>query len=109
MIFAEPPIRVDPDALVGWADCPSPSHHYDANWMSGFLGAAMGFFGSNSGEERQFDFTGAGTVLLQSSEKSVADPALLRQLESQVGTLGVPALQSLQQTIQSRIAGQQQH
>ena len=108
VIFAEPPIRVDPDALVGWADCPSPSHHYDANWMQGFLGAAMGFMGSNSGEERQFDFTGAGTVLLQSSEKSVADPALLRQLEGQVQTLGIPGLQALQQTIQSRLAGQQQ-
>ena len=35
VIFAEPPIRVDPQALVGWADCPSPSHHYDAGWMIG--------------------------------------------------------------------------
>jgi hypothetical protein len=107
VIFAEPPIRVDPEALVGWADCPSPSHHYDAHWMQGFLGAAMGFMGSNSGEERQFDFTGAGTVLIQSSEKSLHDPALIRQLESQVGTLGVPGLQSLQQTIASRLGSQQ--
>lgn len=104
VIFAEPPIRVDPDALVGWADCPSPSHHYDAHWMHGFLGAAMGFLGATSGEERQFDFTGAGTVLLQSSERGVADPVLLRQLQDQVGTLGVPGLQALQQTIQSRLS-----
>ncbi|MEJ3654693.1 AIM24 family protein [Actinomycetes bacterium KLBMP 9759] len=107
VIFAEPPIRVDPEALVGWADCPSPSHHFDANWMQGFLGAAMGFFGSNSGEERQFDFTGAGTVLLQSSENSVTDPHLLRQLESQVGSLNTGGLTQLQQRIQSLLAQQQ--
>lgn len=107
VIFAEPPIRVDPDALVGWADCPSPSHHYDARWMSGFLSAAMGFMGVNSGEERQFDFTGAGTVLLQSSEKTVHDPHLVQQLESQIGSLAAPGLTRLQQVIQQRI-GQQQ-
>ena len=107
VIFAEPPIRVDPDALVGWADCPSPSHHYDAGWMTGFLSSAMGMLGVSSGEERQFDFTGAGTVLLQSSENSVADPHLLQQLEGQVGTLGAPGLSHLQQVIQSRLAQQQ--
>lgn len=108
VIFAEPPIRVDPEALVGWADCPSPSHHYDAGWMSGFLSTAMGMLGSNSGEERQFDFTGAGTVLLQSSENAVSDPHLLRALEGQVGALGAPGLTRLQQVIQQRLAGQQQ-
>jgi hypothetical protein len=107
VIFAEPPIRVDPQALVGWADCPSPSHHYDAGWMSGFLSSAMGMLGSNSGEERQFDFTGAGTVLIQSSEGSVADPHLLRQLEGQVGTLGTSGLQRMQQVIAQRLAQQQ--
>jgi hypothetical protein len=107
VIFAEPPIRVDPQALVGWADCPSPSHHFDARWMSGFLGSAMGLFGATSGEERQFDFTGAGTVLLQSSERSLADSRLLRQLEVQVNTLGQPGLQHLQQVIQQRLQQQQ--
>src|SRR5690606_21778005 len=29
VVFMEPPVRVDPQALVGWADCPSPCHHYD--------------------------------------------------------------------------------
>jgi hypothetical protein len=109
VIFAEPPIRVDPEALVGWADCPSPSHHYDAGWMQGFLGSAMGMMGRQSGEERQFDFTGAGTVLLQSSEHAVADPQLLQQIQGQVGVLGLPALQQLQATVQARIASQQQH
>lgn len=107
VIFAEPPIRVDPQALVGWADCPSPSHHYDARWMSGFLSTAMGLLGSTSGEERQFDFTGSGTVLIQSSESAVADPQLLRQLEGQVGMLEPTALTRLQQVIAQRLAQQQ--
>jgi uncharacterized protein (AIM24 family) len=106
--FVEPPIRVDPQALVGWAGCPSPAHHFDARWMSGFLSSAMGLLGVNSGEERQFDFTGAGTVLLQSSERDVHDPHLLRQLENQVATLGQPGLQRLQQVIQQRLQQQQQ-
>ena len=95
VMFVEPPLRVDPDSLVGWADCPSPSHHYDAGWMSGFLQAAQGFFGRNSGEERQFDFTGTGTVLMQSSEAAVNDPSVLRNIESQVPLLGQPDLRTL--------------
>jgi uncharacterized protein (AIM24 family) len=106
VIFAEPPIRVDPQALVGWADCPSPSHHFDARWMSGFLASAMGMLGVNSGEERQFDFTGAGTVLIQSSERGVSDPHLLRQLEGQVGTLNQPGLPRIQQVVQERLQQQ---
>lgn len=27
VLFVEPPARVDPEALVGWVDCPAPSHH----------------------------------------------------------------------------------
>ncbi|QJY50841.1 AIM24 family protein [Pseudonocardia broussonetiae] len=108
VIFAEPPIRVDPEALVGWADCPSPSHHYDAGWMSGFLQGAMGMLGVQSGEERQFDFTGAGTVLIQSSENTMGDPHQLRQLEGQVGTLGVSGLQRMQQVVAQRLAAEQQ-
>lgn len=108
VIFVDPPVRVDPQALVGWADCPSPSHHYDATWMQAFLGAAMGHFGMNSGEERQFDFTGTGTVLLQSSEKLMEDPHLVRQIQGQIGGLGVAGLTTLQQTIQQKLASQQQ-
>lgn len=107
VIFAEPPVRVDPQALVGWADCPSPAHHYDARWMSGFLSSAMGMLGVTSGEERQFDFTGSGTVLIQSSERGVADPHLLRELEGQVGTLGTAGLTRLLTVIQQRLAQQQ--
>jgi uncharacterized protein (AIM24 family) len=107
VIFAEPPMRVDPQALVGWADCPSPSHHFDANWMAGFLGAALGALGRQSGEERQFDFTGAGTILLQSSELVLEDPAVLRMVEEQTQLLGVGQLQRLQQVIAARIAQEQ--
>ncbi|MET9530382.1 MULTISPECIES: AIM24 family protein [unclassified Streptomyces] len=70
VVFMEPPIRVDPQALVGWADCPSPCHHYDHAYMTGVLGGIRSFtgIGGVSGEEHQFEFVGAGTVLLQSTE-----------------------------------------
>ena len=50
---------------------------------------------AQSGEDRQYDFTGAGTVLLQSSEKARSDPYLVQQLEGQVGALDVPGLSHL--------------
>ena len=88
VIFVEPPFRADPEALLGWADCPSPSIHHDAAWMAASLaGALQGAFGRASGEERQYDFTGAGTVLLQSSEVLREDPALLRLVEQQTDQL----------------------
>jgi uncharacterized protein (AIM24 family) len=107
VIFAEPPIRVDPQALVGWADCPAPAHHFDARWMTGFLSGALGLLGARSAEERQFGFTGAGTVLLQSSENAVTDPHLLRHLELQVGTLAAADLNHLSGVIQARLSEQQ--
>ncbi|EST29054.1 hypothetical protein N566_22530 [Streptomycetaceae bacterium MP113-05] len=68
--FVEPPVRVDPEALVGWADCPSPCHHYDHQYMRGVLGGirAVTGLGGTSGEEHQYEFTGEGTVLIQSTE-----------------------------------------
>ncbi|MFF9582396.1 AIM24 family protein [Streptomyces achromogenes] len=77
VVFVEPPIRVDPQALVGWADCPSPCHHYDHGYLTGVLGGlrAMTGFGGVSGEEHQFEFVGAGTVLLQSTETLMAEVA----------------------------------
>ncbi|MEU4842046.1 AIM24 family protein [Nocardia testacea] len=108
VIFAEPPLRVDPESLVGWADCPSPSHHYDQRWVSGFLAAGAAAFGVTSGEERQFDFTGAGTVLIQSSEKVLSDAALIRTIEGQLQSgITVPGLQRLQGVIAQQLAGQQ--
>ncbi|KJY43739.1 Ser or Arg-related nuclear matrix protein [Streptomyces sp. NRRL B-1568] len=71
VVFVEPPIRVDPQALVGWADCPAPCHHYDHQYLRGVMGGVRRLtgLGGASGEEHQFEFVGAGTVLLQSSEK----------------------------------------
>ncbi|MFE3441563.1 AIM24 family protein [Nocardia sp. NPDC059180] len=110
VIFAEPPLRVDPESLVGWADCPSPSHHYDQRWVSSFLAAGAARFGVNSGEERQFDFTGAGTVLIQSSEKVMSDSALVRTIEGQLQSgLTVPGLQRIQGAVAQQLAGQQQY
>lgn len=45
VVFMEPPIRVDPQALVGWADCPSPCHHYDHGYMTGVLGGIRSLTG----------------------------------------------------------------
>lgn len=73
--FVDPPVRVDPQALVGWADCPSPCHHYDHQYMRGVLGGirALTGVGGTSGEEHQFEFVGAGQVLLQSTEMLMAE------------------------------------
>jgi uncharacterized protein (AIM24 family) len=103
VIFAEPPVRVDPQALLGWADCPSPAHHHDAAWMASFLTAAQGFFGRVSGEERQLDFTGAGTVLLQSSEIVMEDPSILAAATEQTNMLTNGQLSVLQQRIAARL------
>ncbi|MET8676789.1 AIM24 family protein [Streptomyces sp. NPDC004647] len=75
VVFVEPPIRVDPQALVGWADCPSPCHHYDHQYLRGVLGGvrALTGVGGTSGEEHQFEFVGAGQVLLQSTELLMAE------------------------------------
>ncbi|MFJ7906160.1 AIM24 family protein [Kitasatospora sp. NPDC096204] len=86
--FVEPPIRVDPQALVGWADCPAPCHHYDHDYMHGLIGGLRRLtgIGGASGEEHQFEFIGAGQVLLQSSEKLMAERSV-----GQVGAeAGVP-------------------
>ncbi|MBF6315675.1 AIM24 family protein [Nocardia cyriacigeorgica] len=110
VMFAEPPLRVDPESLVGWADCPSPSHHYDHRWISSFLAAGAARFGVNSGEERQFDFTGAGTVLIQSSEKVISDSALVRTIEGQLQSgMTVPGLQRIQGVVAQQLASQQQY
>ncbi len=106
VIFVEPPLRVDPQALVGWADCPSPSHHFDAGWMQGFLGAGRAFLGQRSGEEQQFDFTGQGTVLMQSSEQMQMDGAVYRQIQGQVDALAPGHLRQLYTHISQKLQQQ---
>lgn len=103
VMFVEPPVRVDPQALVGWADCPSPSVHFDAAWMHNVMGAAAGLFGMDSGEESQYDFTGAGTVLIQSSEKVINDSFLVRHMEGQSRQLSQSGLQQLHRTVGAQI------
>ncbi|WP_091939922.1 AIM24 family protein [Trujillonella endophytica] len=103
VIFVEPPFRADPEALLGWADCPSPSVHHDAAWMAASIaGALQGAFGRASGEERQYDFTGQGTVLLQSSEIAREDPAVLRLVEAQTQLLTNSQAGSLGQRLIAR-------
>jgi uncharacterized protein (AIM24 family) len=109
VIFVEPPFRADPEALLGWADCPSPSQHYDTHWMtSSLLSGVQAVLGRESGEERQYDFTGAGTVLLQSSEVGRPDPALLRLVESQTQLLDVQVAGELGRRLVARAQQQQQ-
>ena len=109
VMFAEPPLRVDPEALVGWADCPSPSHHYDHTWITSFLAAGAARFGVNSGEERQFDFTGAGTVLIQSSEKILDDSMVVRTIEQQIHGITPTGLQRLNSVIAAQMGQQQRY
>lgn len=103
VVFVEPPFRADPEALLGWADCPSPSQHFDAAWMAASIGGMLsGAFGRASGEERQYDFTGSGTVLLQSSEQTRDDPAVLRLVEQQTQLLSPSQAAKLAATLQAR-------
>jgi hypothetical protein len=103
VIFVEPPFRSDPEALLGWADCPSPAVHHDTQWMaSSMAGMLQGAMGRVSGEERQYEFTGTGTVLLQSSEVMREDPAVLRLIESQTMQLSNPQALQLASKLQAR-------
>ncbi|MFD5462313.1 AIM24 family protein [Kitasatospora sp. NPDC127059] len=91
--FVEPPVRVDPQALVGWADCPAPCHHYDHDYLHGVVGGLRRLtgIGGASGEEHQFEFIGAGQVLVQSSEKLMAERPVGRvDAEAGVPAGGVP-------------------
>lgn len=103
VMFLEPPFRADPEALLGWADCPTPSHHYDTNWMAASMaGMIQGALGRESGEERQYDFTGEGTILVQSSEMVREDPALMRLMEAQTNLLSPQQAGALGQRLVAR-------
>lgn len=69
VVFVEAPAKVDPEAVLGWADLPSPSYHYDYEYIKDVFSAVGSLAGlKRSGEERQLNFTGKGTILIQSSE-----------------------------------------
>ena len=77
--------------------------HYDDDWMAASLcRACRAHLGRASGEERQYDFTGAGTILLQSSEVGRPDPALLRLVEAQTQLLTPAQAGSLGQRLVAR-------
>jgi uncharacterized protein (AIM24 family) len=104
--FMEPPVRVDEDALLGWADCPSPSYRYDYEHVRGLMNMVGTAFGARqSGEERQLDFWGSGTVLIQSSEEPLYAPNALQNVMNQIPGLGGTELQQLMGVIQTRLQG----
>lgn len=101
--FLELPCRVDEQAVLGWADCPSPSYRYDYDHVKGFVaavGAVSGF--TLSGEEKQVDFTGAGTVLVQSSELELAGSSTLAHLLQMLPMLGKEDLSTLSLSVQQQ-------
>ncbi|HXG66543.1 MAG TPA: AIM24 family protein [Blastocatellia bacterium] len=100
------PVRVDEDALLGWADLPCPSYRYDYAYVRNVLnlvGSVMGI--SSSGEERQLDFFGKGTVLLQSSEEGLKGRSNLQSIIAGVSGLHQQDLQHVATVIQQRLAG----
>ncbi|MEC5159244.1 MULTISPECIES: AIM24 family protein [unclassified Janthinobacterium] len=102
--FLELPCRVDEQAVLGWADCPSPSYRYDYEHVKGWASAAGALTGFTlSGEEKQVDFTGSGTVLIQSSELDVNGNATLMNLLAQLPMLGRNELTQLSLSAQQRI------
>ena len=94
--FLDLPCRVDEQAVLGWADCPSPSYRYDYEHVTGVLtmvGAMSGI--TLSGEEKQIDFSGQGTVLIQSSELALGSSSALAHILSQLPSLSKSELSSL--------------
>ncbi|MEI6706312.1 MAG: AIM24 family protein [Methylococcales bacterium] len=104
--FLDLPCRVDEQAILGWADCPSPSYRYDyahVNDLLSLVGVMTGI--TLSGEEKQIDFSGEGTVLIQSSELSLGSPTL-GHLLSQLPALGRNELNSLSAAVAQQITSQ---
>ncbi len=102
--FLEPPVRVDEDALLGWADMPSPSYRYDYGYMRGMFGMMRGMVSNRTtGEERQLDFTGQGTVLVQSSEMGLFGRSNLDDVVARTSSLQQNELQQLLAVIQQRM------
>jgi uncharacterized protein (AIM24 family) len=99
--FLDLPCRVDEDAVLGWADCPSPSYHYDYAHVQGFVGAVGALTGFTlSGEEKQVNFTGNGTVLVQSSERDLGRNGALAHLLAQLPGFSKSELSTLSASAQ---------
>jgi uncharacterized protein (AIM24 family) len=99
--FMEPPCRVDEAAVLGWADCPTPSYRYDYGHVQGFVGAVGALTGFTlSGEEKQVNFTGSGTVLVQSSERGLGRDGAIAHLLAQLPGLSKGELAILSSSAQ---------
>jgi uncharacterized protein (AIM24 family) len=106
VIFLEPPARVDPEAVLGWADMPSPSYRYDLAYIRGFMdrvGAAVGV--SSSGEERQLDFVGKGTILVQSSEAALGGRSSVDSLLAQASGMHQQEIMQLTAGLSALLGG----
>jgi uncharacterized protein (AIM24 family) len=104
--FMEPPARVDEQALLGWADLPCPSFRYDHAHVRNAMQAAGTLVGvRRSGEEEQLDFTGAGTILVQSSEEGLKGRSSLQTILAQMSGLHQTDLQQLQTHVAQRLRG----
>ena len=102
--FLEPPIRVDEEALLGWADLPCPSYRFDHAHIRNAFQAAGSLLGMRqSGEEKQVDFTGAGTVLVQSSEEPLQGRSDLQAILAQLSGLHQGDLQAVQAHIAQKL------
>ena len=76
--FVEPPVRVDPQALVGWADCPSPCHHYDHGYLKGVLGGIRAHDRASAAPPARSTSSSSSArarVLIQSTEVLMAEQA----------------------------------
>lgn len=94
--FLELPCRVDEQAVLGWADCPTPAFRYDYQHITGVLTAVGAMTGiTMSGEEKQIDFNGNGTVLLQSSELALQGSGVLESIRRHLPSLSKHELTNL--------------
>lgn len=103
--FLDLPCRVDEQAVLGWADCPSPSFRYDYEHVRGVLSSIGALTGITlSGEEKQIDFSGQGTVLIQSSEQPLqGNSGILHSILAQLPRLNRQDLSSLNSSIKQTL------
>lgn len=102
--FMEPPVRVDEQAILGWADMPCPSYRYDFAAVTNVLQLVGGITGATStGEEKQLDFFGKGTVLVQSSEQQLSAPGQVAKILSMLPGINEENLRSIQSAVALRL------
>jgi uncharacterized protein (AIM24 family) len=104
VLFLEPPCRVDEQALLGWADVPSPYYHHDYSYIKSVASAVGSMMGlTSTGEERQVDFAGTGNVLVQSTELGLLGQSALSDILARMTGLHQNELQQLQAAVAARL------